>query len=627
MRVMEYLVVNLRGRTRRTTFQGRKFLVAPATLIVPGVLSGSKGPHLYPLEEIRRNPDSWNGIPIVVYHPYKDGKPVSAQSPDILEKQQVGWIFSSHANGRLRAELYFDEEKTRKVDERVLDALYKNKPMELSTGLHVESEPAPENSSYSGKQYSFVARNYKPDHLAILPDQTGACSLEDGCGLNVNSQGRFELELVLNSIAPDYVMNPKGQWEPPEAGDAPEEVKKILRAVYSQWRDEHPSEDAAVKAKGAKIAWGAVKRAGWKKDAKGKWHKSQKTSNKEDTMDPLSEEQRTSLVEQLINDCDCWDEEDKDVLSNLSDEKLQKLVANVTRSYTSESKSTSSETIDLNSIPMNDLMEEMKRRKEMVGNDGPSGDTMNKRLTAEEWLEQAPEEVKATFRYAHQIEQEQKDALVEKLTANIKDGTNKKIQAERLRRRSIDDLKADVELLPEVQASAPVENTGGKATSEADSAWLSSALSKMGREPDDEPLPLPTINWAESDEEGPGVTSSGILETPTQDPEQWLRSAPNHIREVVQNAFKSEQREKDEIISRLVENIEDSTKRFRMRDRLEARPLSELREMMDLIPRKQTDSPKKSNYIGAAAPATNRLSDEDKDDILLLPSMSFEKTG
>jgi len=67
---------------------------------------------------------------------------------------------------------------------------------------------------------------------------------------------------------------PKGQWTPPDAGeDAPAEVKDILARVYSDFRDEHPAEDPAVKAQGAQIAWGAVKRAGWEKDADGKWEK------------------------------------------------------------------------------------------------------------------------------------------------------------------------------------------------------------------------------------------------------------------------------------------------------------------------------------------------------------------
>ena len=57
-------------------------------------------------------------------------------------------------------------------------------------------------------------------------------------------------------------------YEPPEAGDAPQAVKDILARVYATARKQYSD-----KGKCAAIAWGAVKNAGWKKDANGKWHK------------------------------------------------------------------------------------------------------------------------------------------------------------------------------------------------------------------------------------------------------------------------------------------------------------------------------------------------------------------
>jgi hypothetical protein len=55
--------------------------------------------------------------------------------------------------------------------------------------LFTDNETAPPGASHLGRPYNFVARNYRPDHLAILPDQRGACSIEDGCGLNTNRLG------------------------------------------------------------------------------------------------------------------------------------------------------------------------------------------------------------------------------------------------------------------------------------------------------------------------------------------------------------------------------------------------------------------------------------------------------
>jgi cation transport regulator ChaB len=60
-----------------------------------------------------------------------------------------------------------------------------------------------------------------------------------------------------------------GIYEPPDAGDAPEGVKKILQDVYQSCREENPGEDHSLKEKCAKIAWSAVEEKYHKKD--GEW--------------------------------------------------------------------------------------------------------------------------------------------------------------------------------------------------------------------------------------------------------------------------------------------------------------------------------------------------------------------
>lgn len=183
---MEWLIANLSSAARYATYQGKRYLVAPLSLIVPGVLNGSQGPLYYPLDEIKKGYEAWQDVPIVVYHPQVNGTPVSANNPEVLAKQQIGMVRRPSVNGKLVAEGWFDAEKTAKVDNRVLRSLLLGQPMELSTGLYVESEPAENGAHYQGRGYTYIARNYRPDHLAILPDQVGACSLADGCGVCVN---------------------------------------------------------------------------------------------------------------------------------------------------------------------------------------------------------------------------------------------------------------------------------------------------------------------------------------------------------------------------------------------------------------------------------------------------------
>jgi cation transport regulator ChaB len=75
-------------------------------------------------------------------------------------------------------------------------------------------------------------------------------------------------------------------FEPPESGDAPQGVKDILNSTYNNcrqtWVDEHPKdkENQANKESCARIAWNAVKNAGWY-NTNGKWTKSGKMSEEE----------------------------------------------------------------------------------------------------------------------------------------------------------------------------------------------------------------------------------------------------------------------------------------------------------------------------------------------------------
>lgn len=185
---VEILVVNLGiGRVRKEHWQGKEYLVAPLTLIVPGVLNGSKGPLYYPSDEIEKGYTSWNGIPIVVNHPTINGIPVSARDPYVLARYEIGRVYrSAIRNGALTAEGWFDPIQILRVDNRINEWLMTQKPFELSTGLNTDNEPAPDGSQFNGKPYTHTARNYRPDHVAVLPDQIGACSIRDGCGVLIN---------------------------------------------------------------------------------------------------------------------------------------------------------------------------------------------------------------------------------------------------------------------------------------------------------------------------------------------------------------------------------------------------------------------------------------------------------
>jgi len=190
---METLTQNISLKVTRRKLGGRDYLVAPVSLIVPGVLNGSQGPLYYPPDEIALNLSAWNSMPIVVYHPRSNGQAVSAKSPTIISDRGIGFLFDARVeNGKLKADGWFSVQDTERVDNRILQALQGAKAIEVSTGLVTHNEPAPTGASHNGIPYNFIARNYKPDHLAILPDQVGACSNTDGCGVLINQDKQNE---------------------------------------------------------------------------------------------------------------------------------------------------------------------------------------------------------------------------------------------------------------------------------------------------------------------------------------------------------------------------------------------------------------------------------------------------
>lgn len=197
---MAAILVNLAtipssGGVRRVTYNGRQYLVAPLSLIVPGVLPGSRGALFYPPDEIAKNVRQWERIPLTLYHPtdpVSNGH-LSATEPNVLRRQGIGFVSRPHMNGKLSAEGWFDVAKLREADRtygtNTLNRLEAGEKIELSTGLYTDNEEAENGATCptTGRPYTHIARNYRADHVAVLPDQMGACSVSDGCGVNNQS--------------------------------------------------------------------------------------------------------------------------------------------------------------------------------------------------------------------------------------------------------------------------------------------------------------------------------------------------------------------------------------------------------------------------------------------------------
>lgn len=175
---------------RHTTHQGKPFIVVPVIMMVEGVHRGSHGPLLHTIEDLGKFPGSWDGIPIVIDHPQdEEGNYISANSPEIIDTRTVGRTYNTFVEGtRLRSEAWLNENDLRQISPDVLASLERNEIIEVSVGVFTEDERLDTNGDWNGEEYSAIARNHRPDHLALLPGGTGACSVEDGCGIRANKK-------------------------------------------------------------------------------------------------------------------------------------------------------------------------------------------------------------------------------------------------------------------------------------------------------------------------------------------------------------------------------------------------------------------------------------------------------
>lgn len=187
-KVLANLTCNLLPKkVRIDNMEGREHIVVPMVILTEGVHNGSGGPLYYPPDELSKTPVVWNHKPIVVYHPEMNGQGVSACDPAILTNRKVGVMMNTKwDNKRLTSEAWLEKSRADAVDERIMAAVENNTMMEVSTGLFVDLEE--KEGEWNGEKYTAITRNYRPDHLAILPDKIGACSIAKGAGFLRNEK-------------------------------------------------------------------------------------------------------------------------------------------------------------------------------------------------------------------------------------------------------------------------------------------------------------------------------------------------------------------------------------------------------------------------------------------------------
>lgn len=153
---------------------------------------------LYKAEEINNSYQTMEGKLMPLSHPKVDGKYVSANDPRAINVFHVGaWAQNvSKAGEKTVTDVYINKAvaETKPDGKRLIKRLDEmidgtnTDPIHLSTGLLTNKEK--KSGESKGKKYSWIARNMQFDHIAILLDEPGAGTPEEGVGMFVNADGQ-----------------------------------------------------------------------------------------------------------------------------------------------------------------------------------------------------------------------------------------------------------------------------------------------------------------------------------------------------------------------------------------------------------------------------------------------------
>lgn len=153
---------------------------------------------LYPADQLAPAAPGLAGKPAPAGHPRNaDGTFISATNGEALLSAYIGSVCTNarHEGGRTLVDIVVNEAQAKAADAgtRLLERLdaaiggTNTEPIHVSTGLMCEVVNAAGESR--GKKYSRIATNIRYDHLAILLDEKGAGTPEDGVGMFLNSEG------------------------------------------------------------------------------------------------------------------------------------------------------------------------------------------------------------------------------------------------------------------------------------------------------------------------------------------------------------------------------------------------------------------------------------------------------
>lgn len=202
-RVNVLTVVNSASNISTETIDGKPHIVVRGiTPVVDDIVMNRK---LYPAAEIEKAYNTLERNPMPLGHPKVDGKHVSARDVRAVNEYHVGaWLQNvTHKDGKVTGDMYVNRQYAESSDKgkRLINRLDEmlagtnSEPIHISTGLLYSGIAA--NGESKGKKYNEIATNMMFDHVAVLLDEPGAGTPEEGVGIFVNAEGdEVEIEVV-----------------------------------------------------------------------------------------------------------------------------------------------------------------------------------------------------------------------------------------------------------------------------------------------------------------------------------------------------------------------------------------------------------------------------------------------
>jgi len=481
---LQVFTINLKTQlVRNDSMEGRPYKVVPMVMLVEGVHAGSNGPLFYPKAELAKTPAVWNHKPIVVYHPTMNGRGISACDPDVLTKNKIGVIMNTTCDkmGRLKAEAWIEETRADAVDPRIMEAVNNQKMMECSTGVFTDNEYDP--GEFEGEAYDYIARNYRPDHLAVLPDIKGACSMEKGAGFIRNQAADVPEKAVANAYAKAVaeLAAGKGKKKPAykkpvknEAGvdgelsynDIMGQLYMRLQEVYPQPQGQTPGyccpyvenlyDEYFVFCMGGKtfyqdysVADNLVKLEGEPSEVVRvvKYQKTDGAFVGNQSQEKDSTMNKDKQIDGLIaNAASGWKETDREFLKGLPDDKLAVIVANA-----ATVAKAAKDAADLAANEAKKKADADKAAADLAANQAAEANKAKKPMTTNEHIATLPPEVQEMVRNGLEATEAEKNKLITTITANAQNPFTK----EELAGKSLKELRGLAQL---AASAAPQEH-------------------------------------------------------------------------------------------------------------------------------------------------------------------------